>query len=125
MALASVNVGSADARARRIAGILALLGGITALDAFFQPVGFLTWIVCAAMVYVAILLVMGGFREGTGPLGIVLALLAALDAWLPLHHLGYWGLIGGVALAGWTFLTARSRQDPVYRMLGMSTAEGR
>ena len=55
MAQARINVGPLDARARQVAGALAIVGGLTALDGFFQALGFLTWIVCAAMMYVGIL----------------------------------------------------------------------
>jgi len=74
MAQARINVGPLDARARQVAGALAVVGGLTALDGFFQALGFLTWIVCAAMMYVGIILAMGGFKDGTaqgllGPVG--------------------------------------------------------
>src|SRR5205823_1741542 len=49
MAQARINVGPLDAHARQVAGALAIIGGLTALDGFFQALGFLTWIVCAAM----------------------------------------------------------------------------
>src|SRR2546425_1046101 len=66
MAQARINVGPLDARARQVAGVFAIVGGLTALDGFFQALGFLTWIVCAAMMYVGILFAMGGFKDGTG-----------------------------------------------------------
>src|SRR2546430_3649975 len=61
MAQARINVGPLDAHARQVAGALAIIGGLTALDGFFQALGFLTWIVCAAMMYVGIIFAMGGF----------------------------------------------------------------
>src|SRR6266849_1171245 len=90
MAQGTINVGALDARARLVAGTLALLGGLAALDGFFQALGFLTWIVCAAMMYVGILLAMGGFKDGTAPFGYPLLILSVLDAWLPLVK----GLLG-------------------------------
>src|SRR5947209_6804345 len=99
MAKAAVNVGPLDARARQLAGALAIVGGLTALDGFFQGLGFLTWIVCAVMMYCGLLLAMGGFKDGTAVFGYPLLILSVLDAWLPLVHQGYWGLIGGVFVA--------------------------
>lgn len=124
MAQARINVGPLDARARVVAGVLALLGGLTALDGFFQALGFLTWIVCAAMMYVGILLAMGGFKDGTAPFGYPLLILSVLDAWLPLIHKGYWGLIAGVVVAIGAFQTARTRVCPINALLGVNTAAG-
>src|SRR6059036_1859344 len=90
MAQARINVGPLDARARQVAGTLAIVGGLTALDGFFQALGFLTWIVCAAMMYVGILFAMGGFKDGTAAFGYPLLILSVLDAWLPTVHKGYW-----------------------------------
>jgi hypothetical protein len=125
MAQANLNVGALDARARRVAGTLALLGGLTALDGFFQALGFLTWIVCAAMMYVGILFAMGGFRDGTAAFGYPLLILSVLDAWLPLMHKGYWGLIAGAFVALGAFQTARTRMCPVNTLLGVNTAQPR
>jgi hypothetical protein len=122
MAQGTINVGALDARARRVAGTLALLGGLAALDGFFQALGFLTWIVCAVMMYVGILLAMGGFRDGTAAFGYPLLILSVLDAWLPLVHKGYWGLGAGVVVAVGAFQTARTRVCPVNTLLGVNTA---
>lgn len=122
MTSAAVNVGPSDAHGREIAGTLALLGGVTALDPFFQPVGFVTWVVCAAMFYAALVLIIGGFREGTAAFGVPLAILAVLDGTLPLWHLGHWGLVGGIILAIGAFTTARTRSCPINRALGVNTA---
>lgn len=124
MAQAGINVGPLDARTRQIAGVLALVGGLTALDGFFQALGFLTWIVCAAMMYVGTLMAMGGFKDGTAAFGFPLLILAVLDAWLPLIHKGYWGLIAGVFVAAGAFQTARTRVCPINTMLGVNTAAG-
>ena len=122
MAQAGINVGPLDARARQIAGVLALVGGLAALDGFFQALGFLTWIVCAAMMYVGTLMAMGGFKDGTAAFGFPLLILAVLDAWLPLIHKGYWGLIAGVFVAAGAFQTARTRVCPINSLLGVNTA---
>jgi hypothetical protein len=122
IAQGSPNVGALDARARRVAGTLALLGGLVALDGFFQALGFLTWIVCAAMMYVGILLAMAGFRDGTAVFGYPLLILAVLDGWLPLVHKGYWGLLAGVFVAVGAFQTARTRTCPMNALLGVNTA---
>ena len=122
MAQARINVGPFDARARVVAGTLALLGGLAALDGFFQALGFLTWIVCAAMMYVGILFAMGGFKDGTAAFGYPLLILSVLDAWLPLIHKGYWGLIGGIIVAVGAFQTARTRVCPINALLGVNTA---
>ncbi|HVH08970.1 MAG TPA: hypothetical protein VM736_04160 [Gemmatimonadales bacterium] len=122
MAQAAINVGPLDARARWVAGTLALLGGLAALDGFFQALGFLTWIVCAAMMYVGILLAMGGFKDGTAAFGFPLLILAVLDGWLPLVHKGYWGFIGGAVVAVGAFQTARTRNCPINSLLGVNTA---
>jgi hypothetical protein len=123
MAQGSLNVGALDARARHVAGTLALLGGLAALDGFFQALGFLTWIVCAAMMYVGILLAMGGFKDGTAVFGYPLLILSVLDAWLPLVHKGYWGLIAGVVVAVGAFQTARTRTCPINALLGVNTTQ--
>ncbi len=123
VAQGTINVGELDARARWVAGTLALLGGLAALDGFFHALGFLTWIVCAVMMYVGILLAMGGFRDGTAAFGYPLLILAVLDAWLPLVHKGYWGLIAGVIVAVGAFQTARTRVCPVNALLGVNTAQ--
>ena len=123
MALAGSNVGPLDARARQIAGSLALVGGLAALDGFFQALGFLTWILTAVMMYVGILLAMGGFKDGTAVFGVPLLILSVLDAWLPLVHKGYWGLIAGVVVAVGAFVTAQTRQCPVNALLGVNTAQ--
>ncbi len=115
------NVGDFDARARLVAGSLALLGGLAALDPFFQALGFLTWIICAAMMYVGTLLAMGGFKDGTAPFGYPLLALAILDAYLPLVHKGYWGLIGGVIVAFGAFQTAITRICPINSLFGVNT----
>ena len=122
MAQARINVGPLDARARQVAGALAIIGGLTALDGFFQALGFLTWIVCTVMMYVGALLAMGGFKDGTAAFGYPLLLLSILDAWLPLIHKGYWGLIAGVFVALGAFQTARTRQCPINSLLGVNTA---
>ncbi|PYO43936.1 MAG: hypothetical protein DMD33_03515 [Gemmatimonadetes bacterium] len=121
MTKSAINVGDLDARARIVAGSLALLGGLAALDPFFQALGFLTWILCAAMMYVGALLAMGGFRDGTAAFGFPLLALAILDAWLPLIHKGYWGLIGGAILALGAFQTAVTRICPINTLLGVNT----
>ena len=121
MAQARINVGPLDARARIVAGALALLGGLTALDGFFQALGFLTWIVCAAMMYVGVLFAMGGFKDGTAAFGFPLLILSVLDAWLPLIHKGYWGLIAGIVVAIGAFQTARTRVCPINALLGVNT----
>src|SRR5256886_15442954 len=122
MAQAGINVGPFDARARQVAGALAIIGGLTALDGFFQALGFLTWIVCAAMMYVGILYAMGGFKDGTAVFGYPLLALSVLDAWLPLVHKGYWGLIAGLFVAVGAFQTARTRVCPINGLLGVNTA---
>ena len=122
MAKPGMNVGDLDARARVIAGTLALLGGLMALDPFFQALGFLTWIVCAAMMYVGTVFAMGGFKDGTAAFGFPLLALSILDAWLPLAHKGYWGLIAGVFVAAGAFQTARTRFCPINSLLGVNTA---
>jgi len=124
MAQARINVGPLDARARQITGWLAILGGLMALDGFFQALGFLTWIVCAVMMYFGTLFAMGGFKDGTAAFGYPLLILSVLDAWLPIVHKGYWGLIAGVVVAIGAFQTARTRQCPINGMLGVNTAAG-
>jgi len=124
MAQARINVGPLDAHARQVAGALAIIGGLTALDGFFQALGFLTWIVCAAMMYVGIIFAMGGFKDGTAVFGFPLLILSMLDAWLPLIHKGYWGLLAGIFVAVGAFQTARTRQCPVNGLMGVNTAQG-
>ena len=51
------------------------------------------------MMYCGLLLAMRGFKDGTAVFGYPLLILSVLDAWLPLVHQGYWGLIGGVFVA--------------------------
>jgi hypothetical protein len=123
MANVAINVGPLDARARVIAGTLAIVGGLVALDGFFQALGFLTWIVCAAMMYVGILFAMGGFKDGTAAFGYPLLILSVLDAWLPLVHKGYWGLIAGLFVAIGAFQTARTRMCPINSLMGVNTAQ--
>src|SRR5438876_9306937 len=123
MAQPRINVGPLDARARQIAGVLAIVGGLTALDGFFQALGFLTWIVCATMMYVGILFALGGFKDGTAAFGYPLLILSVLDAWLPIVHKGYWGLIAGVVVAIGAFQTARTRQCPINGLLGVNTTQ--
>jgi hypothetical protein len=123
MANVAINVGPLDARARVIAGTLAILGGLVALDGFFQALGFLTWIVCAGMMYVGILFAMGGFKDGTAVFGYPLLILSVLDAWLPLIHKGYWGLIAGAFVALGAFQTARTRVCPINGLMGVNTAQ--
>ncbi|HKW39747.1 MAG TPA: hypothetical protein VJN39_00730 [Gemmatimonadales bacterium] len=122
MANVAINVGPLDARARVIAGTLAIVGGLVALDGFFQALGFLTWIVCAGMMYVGILFAMGGFKDGTAVFGYPLLILSVLDGWLPLVHKGYWGLIAGVFVALGAFQTARTRICPINSMMRVNTA---
>ena len=122
MAKAVINVGPLDARARIVAGTLALVGGLAALDGFFQSLGLLTWIVCAAMMYAGVLFAMGGFKDGTAAFGYPLLILSVLDAWLPLVHKGYWGLIAGIVVAAGAFQTARTRMCPINALLGVNTA---
>src|SRR2546427_1284559 len=117
MAQARINVGPLDARARQIAGALAIVGGLTALDGFFQALGFLTWIVCAAMMYVGIILAMGGFKDGTAVFGFPLLILSVLDAWLPLVHKGYWGLLGGIFVAAGALPPAPPPQRPAQAVI--------
>src|SRR2546428_1169420 len=122
MAQGRINVGPLDARARQVAGALAIVGGLTALDGFFQALGFLTWIICAAMMYVGIILAMGGFKDGTAVFGFPLLILSVLDAWLPVVHKGYWGLVAGVFVAGGGVPTARGPPRPPHGALGGETA---
>src|SRR2546426_196602 len=122
MAQARINVGPLDARARQVAGALAIVGGLTALDGFFQALGFLTWIVCAAMMYVGIILAMGGFKDGTAVFGFPLLILSVLDAWLPVVHKGYWGLVAGVFGAGGGVPTGGAPPGPVHWVVGGDTA---
>src|SRR2546426_537835 len=122
MAQARINVGPLDARARQVAGALAIVGGLTALDGFFQALGFLTWIICAAMMYVGIILAMGGFKDGTAVFGFPLLILSVLDAWLPVVHKGY-GVLGAGFLVGvGAFQPRRTRQCPINGLLGVNTA---
>ncbi len=123
MKQAVINVGPLDARARVIAGSLAIIGGLVALNGFFEALGFLTWIVCAAMMYVGILFAMGGFKDGTAAFGYPLLILSILDAWLPLIHKGYWGLIAGLFVAAGAFQTARTRFCPINSLFGVNTAK--
>src|SRR2546426_11482659 len=118
MAQGRINVGPLDARARQVAGALAIVGGLTALDGFFQALGFLTWIICAAMMYVGIILAMGGFKDGTAVFGFPLLILSVLDTWLPVVHKGYWGLVAGVFLAVGAVPTGRAPPGPVNGVLG-------
>src|SRR2546422_1148506 len=118
MAQGRINVGPLDARARQVAGALAIVGGLTALDGFFQALGFLTWIICAAMMYVGIILAMGGFKDGTAVFGFPLLILSVLDAWLPVVHKGYWGLVAGSFVAGGWVPTARVPRAPSNVRLG-------
>jgi hypothetical protein len=120
--MAGMNVGPLDARARIVAGSLALLGGLAALDGFFYSVGLLTWIVCAVMMYCGALFAMGGFKDGTAAFGYPLLILSVLDASLPLVHKGYWGLIAGIVVAAGAFQTARTRVCPINALLGVNTA---
>src|SRR2546430_16674880 len=124
MAQAGINVGPFDARARQVAGALAIIGGLTALDGFFQALGFLTWIVCATMMYVGILFAMGGVQGGTAQFRVPLLNLSLRDAWLPMVHKGSWGLIAGIFVAVGAFQTARTRQCPVNGVMGVNTAQG-
>src|SRR2546425_4944605 len=103
MAQARINVGPLDAHARQIAGALAIIGGLTALDGFFQALGFLTWIVCAAMMYVGIIFAMGGFKDGTAVFGFPLLIFSGLDPWLPLLKKGSWGFLAGAFLGAGRF----------------------
>ena len=50
--------------------------------------------------------------------------VTVLDAWLPLVHKGYWGLIAGVVVAIGAFQTARTRVCPINGLLGVNTAAG-
>jgi hypothetical protein len=47
--------------------------------------------------------------------------LSVLDAWLPLIHKGYWGLIAGIVVAIGAFQTARTRVCPINALLGVNT----
>src|SRR5256886_8142699 len=118
MAQPRINVGPLDARARQVAGVLAIVGGLTALDGFFQALGFLTWIVCAAMMYVGILFAMGGFKDGTAAFGYPLLILSVLDASLPIVHKGYWGLLAGIFVAVGAVPTAPAPPGPVQWAVG-------
>src|SRR3982074_1966982 len=124
MAQPRINVGPLDARARQVAGALAIVGGLTALDGFFQALGFLTWIVCAAMMYVGILFAMGGFKDGPSQRRYSPLVLCVLDAWLPMVHQGYWGLIAGVIFAATAPQPARMGACPLHGLLGVNTAAG-
>src|SRR2546426_1643167 len=124
MAQARINVGPLDAHARQVAGVLAIIGGLTALDGFFQALGFLTWIVCAAMMYVGIIFAMGGFKDGTAVFGFPLLILSVLDAWLPLIHKGYWGLLAGIFVAVGAVPTPRTRPCPLHRVMGLNNPPG-
>src|SRR3989449_10724168 len=110
MAQPRITVGPLDAPARQVAGALAIIGGLTALDGVFQALGFLTWIVCAGMMYVGIIFAMGGFKDGTAVFGFPLLILSVLDAWLPIIHKGYWGLLAGLFVARGPFQTPRTQQ---------------
>src|SRR2546423_14859347 len=99
MAQAGIIVGPFDARARQVAGALAIIIGLTALDGFFQALGFLTWIVCAAMMYVGILFAMGGFKDGTAKFGYRLLILSVRDACRRMAQKGDGGLIAGAVVA--------------------------
>src|SRR2546423_1979857 len=124
MAQARINVGPLDAHARQVAGALAIIGGLTALDGFFQALRVLTLIVCAAMMYLGIIFAMGGFKDGTAVFGFPLLILSVLDAWLPLIHKGYWGLLAGIFVAGRAFASGRTRPGPRDGVVGADTAHG-
>src|SRR3989449_4140213 len=124
MAQGRINVGPLDARARQVAGALAIVGGLTALDGFFQALGFLTWIICAAMMYVGIILAMGGFKDGTAVFGFPLLILSVLDAWLPVVHKGYWGLVAGVFAAWGGVPHSRRPHVPITGLWGVRTCRG-
>ncbi len=74
------------------------------------------------MMYVGILFAMGGFKDGTAAFGYPLLILSVLDAWLPLVHKGYWGLIAGAVVAAGAFQTAWTRNCPINTLCGVNTA---
>src|SRR3982074_713899 len=100
MAQPRINVGPLDARAPQAAGVRPL------------------------RMCVGILFAMGGFKDGTAAFGYPLLILSVLDAWLPIVHKGYWGLIAGAVVAIGAFQTARTRQCPINGLLGVNTAQG-
>ena len=75
------------------------------------------------MMYVGTLFAMGGFKDGTAAFGYPLLILSVLDAWLPLVHQGYWGLIAGLFVAAGAFQTARTRVCPINTLAEVNTAQ--
>ncbi len=121
MSHVETNVGRFDALARRVAGSFAVLGGLVSLDGFFSGFGFLTWVVLAIMADAGLFFGMPGLKGGTLLSGALLGILAVLDGWLALVHLGQWALLIGVIVGAAEFITAGKRWGPFNALLGRDT----
>ncbi len=117
MAATYSNVGRPDVLARRLGGWLLLLGGLASLEKVFFAMPLITWIVLAGLFHTGLFFLIGGLREGTGFFGLLLMVLAALDAWLALQHHGELALAINVVAAGLGFLTAHYGWCPVNALL--------
>src|SRR3989442_14131354 len=76
MALLDLNVGPEDAQSRRVAGVLALLGGLMALDPFMHSLGFLAFVLDAIMGAAGLYYFLPGRKVGTVAFGGLLVCLA-------------------------------------------------
>ena len=121
MPTAHTNIGYADALARRVIGILAILAGLTCIEGFFFSMPFLTELVLALLFAAALYFVLAGFRSATGVLGIFGMLLAALFAYLAVTHRGTVALAIGLVVGADGLITAAKAWSPLNALFHRDT----
>jgi DUF2892 family protein len=121
MALLDRNVGPHDALSRRVGGVLALLGGLMALDPFMRNLGFLAFVLDAVMGAVGLYYFIPGRNGGTAVFGVALIGLAVFDIYAAWVGYGTLAFVVSVAVAAVGFVTAATRRCPVNGMLGVDS----
>jgi hypothetical protein len=115
------NVGRADAWSRWIMGSFAIVAGIVSIDAFFEAMPFITWLVLSFMLVTGLFYLMAGWRGGTAIFGAGVMALAVLDGWLALSHAGYWALVAGLVIGADAWITAWWGFSPLNALLHRDT----
>ena len=125
MALLDLNVGPEDAQSRRVAGVLALLGGLMALDPFMHSLGFLAFVLDAIMGAVGLYYFLPGRKGGTVVFGGLLVGLAVLDIYAGWTGHGTLAFVVSLVVAIGGFSTAATGRCPINGVLGVNSREQR
>ncbi len=118
------NVGRHDAESRKVAALLAAVGGVTALSVVYDHASWLVWLLGAAMVVLGTRYIWLGMKGcGTWLFGSLLSVVGVVVVALAGAGAGLAALVIGVALAVIAWVTAVAGRCPVNALLGLDTRD--